>query len=78
MSKDVSFHGRPPSKDSKAATAFASLKLKPPQEKNKRLTIDIPASLHRRMKLQCVEEELAIADVVRTFLEKRFPERKGE
>lgn len=42
-------------------------------EKIKRLTIDIPLSLHRRVKTGCAREELVIADVVREFLDKRFP-----
>ena len=42
-------------------------------EKIKRLTIDIPLSLHRRVKTGCAREELVIADVVREFLDHRFP-----
>jgi hypothetical protein len=45
----------------------------PPPEKIKRLTIDIPLSLHRRVKTGCAREELVIADVVREFLDQRFP-----
>jgi len=44
-----------------------------PEEPMKRLTIDIPLSLHRRVKSQCGEEGLQMADVIRGFLEKRFP-----
>lgn len=40
---------------------------------NKRLTIDLPEDLHRRVKLGAVREGLHIADVVRELLEKRFP-----
>lgn len=43
-----------------------------PAEPTKRLTIDIPASLHRRVKTACAIEGLIIADVVRQFLESRF------
>ncbi len=42
-------------------------------EKIKRLTIDIPLGLHRRVKTGCAREELVIADVVREFLDQRFP-----
>lgn len=42
-------------------------------EKMKRLTIDIPDSLHRRVKSRCGEEGIQMADVIRGFLEKRFP-----
>jgi hypothetical protein len=42
----------------------------------KRLTIDIPQGLHRRVKSQCALENARMADVVREFLEGRFPEAK--
>jgi hypothetical protein len=38
--------------------------------------VDVPLSLHRRIKTQCVMEDLIIADVVRELLDKRFPEEK--
>ena len=39
----------------------------------KRLTIDVPVSLHTRMKAGCAMQGLNMADVVRDMLEKRFP-----
>ncbi|OWK46460.1 hypothetical protein FRUB_00159 [Fimbriiglobus ruber] len=42
----------------------------------KRLTIDIPESLHRRVKTACAIEDLVMADVVREMLDQRFPEPK--
>ena len=42
----------------------------------KRLTIDIPESLHRRVKTACAMENLVMADVVREMLERRFPPPK--
>jgi hypothetical protein len=42
----------------------------------KRLTIDIPESLHRRAKTACAMENLVMADVVREMLEKRFSPAK--
>lgn len=42
-------------------------------EPTKRLTIDVPLSLHRRMKSRCALDNLIMADVVREILEKRFP-----
>lgn len=44
-----------------------------PIEPLKRLTIDIPLSLHKRVKSRCALEDEHIADVVREFLEQRFP-----
>lgn len=39
----------------------------------KRLTIDIPQELHRRVKSQCATRGLKMADEVRALLEKHFP-----
>ena len=47
-----------------------------PTEPGKRLTIDIPESLHRRVKTVCAMENLVMADVVREMLEQRFPPAK--
>ena len=44
-----------------------------PAEPTKRLTIDVPLSLHKRFKTQCALHELVMADVIRELLEKRFP-----
>lgn len=46
----------------------------PKPEGLKRLTIDIPKSLHARVKSACAENEESIADVVRKLLEKKFPD----
>ncbi len=43
-------------------------------EPMKRLTIDVPASLHRRIKVQCAARDSNIADEVRALLEKHFPD----
>jgi hypothetical protein len=40
----------------------------------KRLTIDIPASLHVRVKSQCATRGVNMADVIRDLLEQQFPE----
>jgi len=50
----------------------------PPSEPTKRLTIDVPLSLHKRIKSQCANEELVMADVIRELLERRFPEIASE
>lgn len=71
--KKVSFGARPPSPTS-PATADAWVADKPAAaEPVKRLTIDLPLGLHRRVKTGCVREDVTIADVVRDFLEARFP-----
>lgn len=50
----------------------------PKPEVIKRLTIDIPEGLHRRVKAQCGAQGMTIADVVRTYLERKFPEPKTQ
>ena len=42
--------------------------------KMKRLTIDIPDALHRRVKSRCGQDGVKMADVIRGLLETRFPE----
>jgi len=38
----------------------------------KRLTIDIPVELHRRVKRECADRGVKMADVVRDLLSKEF------
>ena len=47
--------------------------LEEPKESMKRFTIDVPVSLHTRIKTQCASEGLKMADVLREILETRFP-----
>ena len=46
------------------------------EEPIKRLTIDIPLSLHQRVKSQCALQGENMADVVREFLLNRFGEKR--
>lgn len=41
-------------------------------EKSTRLTIDVPASLHRRIKSQCALDGVKMANALRELLEKHF------
>ncbi|TBC53772.1 hypothetical protein ELH27_37020 [Rhizobium leguminosarum] len=41
-------------------------------EANKRLTIDVSESLHKRIKAQCAMRGTKMADVIRDLLEKEF------
>ncbi len=43
-------------------------------EPMKRFTIDVPESLHRRIKAQCAMRGEKMADVIRAMLDKEFPE----
>lgn len=52
-----------------------SLQLAPVEEAQvemKRLTIDIPVELHRRVKSQCATRGMKMADVVRDLLDREF------
>ena len=39
----------------------------------KRFTIDVPESLHKRVKIGCAQRGLKMADVLREMLEREFP-----
>ena len=47
--------------------------LRQPGERMKRFTIDVPESLHRRIKAQCALRGVKMADFLRETLEKLFP-----
>jgi hypothetical protein len=42
-----------------------------------RFTIDVPLSLHMRVKVACAERGLKMADVLRDLLERDFPANIG-
>jgi len=44
-----------------------------PEEPMKRLTIDIPETLHTRVKSQCAKRGSKMADEIRALLETHFP-----
>ncbi len=71
MSKSISFD-RP----AKPVTPESWVLANPlaPGEPTKRLTVDIPEPLHRRVKIQCAMQGVNMADVVRELLEQRFPQ----
>ena len=41
----------------------------------KRLTLDVSLSLHKRVKSGCAQQGIKMADLIREFLEARFPPR---
>jgi hypothetical protein len=47
--------------------------IEPSTVKMKRLTIDVPEELHRRIKIGCAQRGVKMADVIRELLEKYFP-----
>jgi hypothetical protein len=73
MSKTVAF--KIPSKPADPADAWVQSReaaASTPVEPMKRLTIDVPKSLHRRIKTRCAEDGEKMADVLRAMLEERF------
>jgi hypothetical protein len=77
--KKVSFAAKRPSKtstnpiDAWVEDRDAVPQISVPKEPMKRLTIDVPIPLHKRIKSQCAMENLVMADVIRDLLEQRFP-----
>jgi hypothetical protein len=41
-------------------------------EKIKRLTIDLPESLHKKLKLRAIEEDKAMVDLIRELLQAKL------
>lgn len=77
MSKKVSFAARPSNRAVSAdADKWVEHRETPVTESSepmKRLTIDVPSSLHRRLKMSCVQRGHKMADEIRTLLEQNYP-----
>jgi hypothetical protein len=80
--KTVAFGAKPqPQQPAITADSWVSGQQQPAQQEEqgepmKRLTIDVPASLHRRIKVQCAARDTKIADEVRALLEAHFPQEE--
>ena len=75
MSKKVSIVPRPSARQADAwvsAPAKSTAPTHAPASEMKRLTIDIPAALHRKVKAACAVEGLKMADVIRELLVKKY------
>ena len=72
--KDLAF--KPATKTSASPDAWIEKRDKPaaPAEPTKRLTVDIPQSLHKRIRLACIERDEVMADAIRNILQKAFAE----
>ncbi|EMI25976.1 hypothetical protein [Rhodopirellula europaea] len=71
MSKKITMTARPNAKaevDKWVETRESAVAEKP-AVKPKRLTIDIAPSLHRRLKMSCVNRDIQIADLIRTLIQ---------
>lgn len=60
--------GNPPQYDVEAWIDNRKIKLK--SEPIKRLTVDLPASLHSRFKTHCAIHGIKMIDILRNFIEK--------
>lgn len=78
MNKKVSFAAKPTAKPAASADTWVENRKTATieEEAMKRLTFDIPETLHRRIKTQCASKGIKMTDELRVLLEKHFPEQK--
>lgn len=75
MTKKISIAPRPSARQADAWVNAETKATTPAQAdagEMKRLTIDIPAALHRRVKAACAADGLKMADMVRELLTKKY------
>lgn len=77
MRKKVSIGAKPNAPAPAAADDWVSSRQAPAEEKPaaepmKRLTIDVPESLHRKIKMGCAARGVKMADEIRELLEEKF------
>ena len=73
MSKKIAIGAKPTSKPPPpTADSWVESRVADEPEKMKRLTIDIPLSLHRAIKSECAIRGTAIADEVRELLLQKY------
>jgi hypothetical protein len=70
---DEFVHGTRQQQGTQLAPPQTPKKSQKPQGPMKRLTFDIPAELHMRMKLACVREGKDMTEVLRDLIATRFP-----
>lgn len=71
--KRVSITPKPSTQGLPSADAWVKER-KSPEERNVRLTLEVPESLHRRFKVQCAADGVVMSDVIREMLAARCPE----
>ncbi len=75
--KKITFGGKPSTITGLNADSWVQNREIESKESMKRLTIDVPVSLHKRIKSSCALQDLVMADVIRDLLEQRFPVSVG-
>jgi predicted DNA binding CopG/RHH family protein len=73
MNKKVTFGAQPTAKAAPPASADQWVENRT-TEGNKRLTLDLPTSLHTRIKVTCAARGVKMADEIRKLLEQHFKE----
>ena len=72
MTKKVSFGPKPTTKEASKTTADDWVDSRAAEE-TKRLTLDLPASLHKRIKTTCAMRGTKMTDEIRKLLEENYP-----
>ncbi len=72
--KRVSISSKPTPRPNLAATADDWVSDRTAPEGVKRLTLDVSASLHTRIKVACAKKGVKMADALRDLLEGTYPE----
>lgn len=71
--KQVRFGSRPKTQPEIAPTPEAWVENRTADEKQKRMTFDVPESLHKRVKIGCAGRGVTIRDMILELLEREFP-----
>lgn len=71
--KKITFGTKPTNLPAESPDDWVENRVGKTTEPTKRFTIDVPVSLHKRVKSQCALANLVMADVMREMLEQRFP-----
>ena len=76
--KKILFGGKPsPRPGQGSSDDWVADRAMQPIEPTKRLTVDVPLSLHQRVKSQCAVRGEIMADVIRGLLEQHFATDKS-
>jgi hypothetical protein len=71
--KRVAITSKPAPRPAPAETAEDWVNNRTAPEETKRLTLDVSASLHKRIKTACAQKGVKMADDLRELLERTYP-----
>ncbi len=78
MSKTINMSARPNQTKNADTWVETRTNLPPPPPKPKRLTIDLDPTLHSRLKLHCVRQDIPIADFLRLLIDESLQAHADE